>query len=229
MVYCYHHQPHNGVNGRAPIKVYQQLVHGTDEKPGVGLPENIQDEETFRLDFTPFEMRTVQRHGVVMDHIQYFSPVLRKWVNAKDPDDRNKKRKFIFARDPRDISVIYFFDPDTETYCAIPYLNNTRPAISLWELNAALTRLREDHYSQIDEDSIFKGIKKMREVEEKAIEKTRLAKQQRASEKRKRRMAERRNSWQDVHKTKPVKPEVSVIPDEQENEDIQPFDDIQFS
>ena len=66
----------------------------------------------------------------------------------------------------------------------------------------------------------------MREVEEAAIEKTRLAKQQRAAEKRKRRMAERRNGWAGVHSSPAVpivEPTATLLED-----DIQPFNDIQF-
>ncbi len=119
-----------------------------------------------------------------------------KQLNFKDifrGNLRVRARTFIFARDPRDISVVYFFDPETLTYSPIPYLNNTRPAISLWELRAAVARLREDPVSHVDEEMIFQGIRKMREIEDAAVQKTRLAKQHRANEKRKRRMAERRN------------------------------------
>lgn len=68
----------------------------------------------------------------------------------------------------------------------------------------------------------------MREVEEAAIEKTRLASKQRATEKRKRRMAERRNGWTGVHsKSLPVD-DVPVSPSLDDEDDIQPFTDIQL-
>jgi len=229
VVYCYHHRAHKGINEIPPIKLYHQFVHGSATQPGLGLPAPIEDEDRFRLDFTPYVERTVQRHGIVVDNIHYYSPVLRRWVDTPDPDDSKRARKFIFSRDPRDISVLYFLDPDTGSYCPIPYFNNTRPAISLWELRAVLKRLQEDPANHIDEEMIFKGIRKMREVEQQAIEKTRLAKQQRASEKRKRRMAERRNDWAGVHATQhqPVPPD--VCSSSADDEEILPFNDIKLN
>jgi len=227
-VYCYHHRGHKGISDVPPIKLYNQRVHGTETRPGVGLPAPIEDEETLRLDFTPYEERTVQRDGVVLDYVQYYGPVLRRWIGAVDPDNPKRKRKFIFARDPRDISVIYFLDPDTGTYSPIPYFNSSRPAVSLWELRAAEKRIREDPALQVDEDMIFKGIQRMREIEEAAIEKTRLAKQSRATEKRHRRNVERRRGWVDVHpgKRQPEVEDVSNMDGILDDDPSMPFDDI---
>jgi putative transposase len=200
LVYYYHHKGHKGISDIPPIKLYAQLVHGTTEQPGVGLPAPIEDEEKFKLDFTPYVRRTVQREGILIDHISYYAPALNKWIDSKDPKTK-KARKFVCVRDPRDISIIYFLDPDTKTYTPIPYADNTRPPISLWELKAVMKRIAEDPLNVVNEEMIFQGIEKMRNVERQAVEKTRLAKQQRASEKRKRRMAERRENWKDVHAT----------------------------
>lgn len=230
VTYCYQHRAHKGINEIPPIKLYHQYVHGSATQPGIGLPAAIEDEERFRLDFTPYEERTIQRHGVVIDHIQYYSPIMRRWVDAPDPDDRKRARKFIFARDPRDISVVYFLEPDTGTYCPIPYFNNTRPAISIWELRAAMKQIKADPVNHVDEEMIFTGIRKMREIEELAIEKTRLAKQQRTTEKRKRRMSERRNSWSGVHPEVEKKaPLLSSFDGMDADEEIQPFNDIRIN
>lgn len=227
VVYCYHHRAHKGINEIPPIKLYHQFVHGSATQPGIGLPAPIDDEDNFRLDFTPYVERTVQRQGVVIDNIHYYAPILRRWVETEDPTN-GKGRKFLFARDPRDISVVYFLDPDTATYSPIPYFNSTRPAISLWELRAIMKQLKEDPATHVDEEMIFQGIRRMREIEEAAIEKTRLAKQQRATEKRKRRMAERRNSWSGVHPPAATVPIVTPPPTAPDDEDIQPFNDIQL-
>lgn len=198
IVYYYHHKAHNGISNIPPIKLYNQFVHGNTERPGIGLPAPIDDEAKFKLDFTPYEKRTIQRDGVQIDHISYYAPVLNKWIGSIDPGTK-KAGKFIFVRDPRDISIVYFLDPDTKSYVQIPYFDTTHPAISLWELNAVIKKLREDPNCVVNEAMIFRGIEKMREVERQAIEKTRLAKQQRSTEKKKRRMAERREGWAGVH------------------------------
>ncbi|TVO31348.1 Mu transposase C-terminal domain-containing protein [Vibrio algivorus] len=227
IVYCYHHRPHKGINNIPPIKLYQEAIFGNKDKPGIGLPAPVEDEETLRLDFTPYIERTIQRQGVVIDNIHYYSDVLRKWINVNDEQDRSKKRKFIFARDPRDISVIYFFDPDIHRYVAIPYLNTARPSISLWELRASIKSIADNEHYAVDEEAIFKGIKKMREIEAEAVEKTRLAKQQRANEKRKRRMSERRNHWQSTHEMASKAIE-SPVQEDDDIDNIQPFSDIEL-
>ncbi|MCW8354616.1 Mu transposase C-terminal domain-containing protein [Marinomonas pontica] len=232
LVYCYHHRPHRGINKIPPIKLYMECIFGDKDKPGIGLPAPIEDEETLRLDFTPYVERTIQRQGVEIDYVHYYSDALRKWIGAVDEVNPKQTRKFIFARDPRDISTIYFFDPDTERYIPIPYLNTSRPSISLWELKAVKKSLIEENDAYvIDEEVIFRGINRMREIEAQAIEKTRLSKQQRATEKRKRRMAERRNNWEVEHKE--VTHRTEVLPTEatfedEFLEDIQPFNDVEL-
>jgi putative transposase len=226
VVYCYHHRPHRGISDIAPIKMYHQFIFGNETQPGIGLPAAIVDEETFRLDFTPYEERTIQRHGVVIDHIHYYAPILRKWIAAPDQQYPSRTRRFIFARDPRDVSMVYFLDPDTNSYCPVPYLNNALPAISLWELRAIVKRLQDDKGDVISEQMIFEGIRHMRKIEEDAIEKTRLAKQQRATEKRKRRTAERRTGWAGVHSSS-QKNGNAIVPQEDTMDDIvEPFSDI---
>ncbi len=227
IVYFYHHKPHRGISNIAPIKVYTEAIFGSKERPGIGLPMPVEDEETLRLDFTPYVERTIQRQGVVIDNIHYYSQVLRKWVAAPDGSDKSKTRKFIFARDPRDISVVYFFDPDASSYVPIPYLNTSRPSISLWELRAVSKVIAKENRDSINEDMIFKGIRKMREIEKNAIEKTRLSKQQRSTEKRKRRMAERRSHWKGIHTIDSNNVDISILEDDLV-EDVQPFSDIEF-
>lgn len=232
VVYCYHHRRHKGINDIPPIKMYYQFVHGTATQLGIGVMAPLEDEENFCLDFTPYLERTIQQGGVLINHVHYYAPVLRRWIGTVDKRT-NKGRQFIFAYDPRDISVVYFLDPETKTYSPIPYLNSTRPAISLWELRAVLSRLKEDPVNHVDEEMIFKGIRMMRAIETAAIEKTRLAKQRRATEKRKIRMAERRKGWIGIHKTKsiydPTTPESESLPSDSIDDDIQPFSDIQLS
>jgi len=228
IVYYYHHKPHRGNDNIAPIRLYDQLIHGNSEQPGVGLPFPVEDEETLRLNFTPFVERNIQRDGVVIDNIQYYSSILKQWVGRKDPES-NKPKKFIFARDPRDISTVYFLDPLTSTYSPIPYLDNTRPKISLWELKAVRKSYKNQEIFSVNEEMIFEGIRRMREVESKAIEETRLAKQQRANEKRKRRMAERRENWNKASTNKPILPDrIKPSNDIDDEEELLPFDEIDF-
>jgi putative transposase len=163
----YHQRFHSGI-GCSPIKKYEEGIFGSSVKPGTGLPPRIVDEFKLKLDFLPFEERTVQEYGIVIDHIFYFSDVLRRWVNATVPGKSKLKQKFIVRRDPRNISHVWFFDPELETYFEIPYRNNTRPSISVWELRAAKKHLLEQGRSEMDEDLIFEAYEKMNTIKTEA-------------------------------------------------------------
>ena len=154
----YHQRKHRGIGRVPPIKLYEQFILGTDNSKGIGLPEPIADEFKLRIDFMPFVERTIQEYGVLIDNIHYYADVLRPWIHARDPNNAKLKRKFIFARDPRDIGEVYFFDPDTKAYYPIPYRDITRPRMSVWELNAVLKKIAEHPESQADEKTIFEGL-----------------------------------------------------------------------
>ncbi|MFP0194469.1 Mu transposase C-terminal domain-containing protein [Pseudomonas sp. PHC1] len=221
IVYIYHNSPHEGICDDSPINRYAELVHGTKDRPGIGLPEAIESEEKLRLDFLPYELITVQRKGVVWDNVHYYAPILRKRIGEKGEGD--KGRKFTFVRDPRDISIIYFLDPDDQTYYPVPYFNANRPPMSVWELRAVKRQLK-DSQLPVNEDRIFEGYAKMLEIEEKALEATRLAKNARATEKRHRRNSERRLGWKGVHSKPATDNNISVVPDEAEDLEVQPFE-----
>lgn len=67
----------------------------------------------------------------------YYDPILDRHIGAVDPDYPGRARKFLFARDPRNVSVIYFMDPDVGNYVAIPYRNIGLPAVSSGEVREA--------------------------------------------------------------------------------------------
>ncbi|MCS4509968.1 DNA-binding domain-containing protein [Xylophilus ampelinus] len=210
----YHQRPHSGIGRVPPVKLFEQFVLGTSTTKGIGLPEPIHDEYKLRLDFMPFVERTIQEYGVVIDNIHYYGDVLRPWIHGRDPHNAKLKRKFVFARDPRDIGEIYFLDPETGAYYPVPYRNLTRPRISVWDLNAALKRIAEQPELQPDEDTIFEGLAEMTRIEQTASETSRKV----------RRTAQRRANW---HESTAAR-EPRLPPTEPPwQPDVQPFDDIE--
>ena len=179
----YHQRKHTAL-GCAPIKRYRDGIFGDENTPGVGVLPIAADPEKLRIDFLPFEERTIQPYGVVLDYIQYHGPVLDKWIGALDPKTRRLKRKFIFRRDPRNISALIFWDPDVRRYFSIPYRDARRPAISFWELRAIQQYLSGKGKADIDEDMIFAALDEMRRIEEDSRE---LTRKQRMSQERRRR------------------------------------------
>lgn len=178
----YHQKLHTGI-GCSPIQKYEEGIFGTKQSKGIGLPPRIKDTETLRINFLPYVERTIQDYGVVIDEIYYFHDVLRPWVNCLVEGRSKLKRKFIFRRDPRDISTVWFFDPELKTYYPIPYRNTSLPAITIWELKEVRRRLKEDGVKNINEELIFSAYEKMLEIEQQAV--TTTKKTRRAAQKRK--------------------------------------------
>lgn len=222
----YHHQKHSGIQC-APIKRYEEGILGTKTTKGVGLPRRIEDQQTLKLNFLPYEERTVQDYGIRINDIYYFSDVLRVWVNSTIEGRSKLKRKFICRYDPRDISTIWFFDPQLKTYFPIPYRNTSYPSMSLWELTAIQKQLKKDGETDINEEMIFSALEKMRTIEKEAALKT----------KKMRRSLQRKQSSQ-TKATNFLTPEKSGLPPsismsapeiqiaEEDDDDIQPFDEL---
>lgn len=177
IVNVYHQRRHAELNV-PPRRQWELGLLGDAFQPGKGIPEIPSDPQRLRLDFLPFVERTVQPYGMVIDDIFYYHEVLNPWINARDPERAKDKRKFIVRRDPRDISVVYFFDPEAHQYYEIPYRNTAHPPISVWELRAAQQRAKEEGRAHVDEDTIFEAVGRMRERVEAAITKTKAARRQ---------------------------------------------------
>ena len=215
----YHQRKHSSL-GMSPIEKYQEGIFGDKDNPGRGLQNRIMDEHRLRLDFMPYEERTIQPYGVVMDEVFYYSDVLRPWINAMDPNAPKYKRKFLFRRDPRDISVLWFYDPEVKDYYAIPYRNTSRPAISLWELREANSKAKSEVRSNIDEQVIFEAYDRLRDIETRAKSKTASV----------RRAAQRRNDHQKLVRPK-LEPKSQARPTENPSAEakddvILPFDEM---
>ncbi|MFC5302009.1 Mu transposase C-terminal domain-containing protein [Azospira restricta] len=173
----YHQRLHAGI-GMAPRKRWENGIFGEGGTPGVGLPPRPADRLTILLDFLPAFRRTVQTFGVTIDGMTYYAEALRPWINAQDPDDRKKKREFIFRRDPRDVSAIWFRDPDINQYFKIPFADQSLPSISIWELQAAKEQLKKEGAKSVDERQILRAVTELRSKVEEAQEKTKKARRQ---------------------------------------------------
>ena len=169
---------HKGIK-TTPLARYKEGILGSSDRPGVGLPDRIAEPTVFMLDFMPFEERTIQEYGVVIDHIYFWDDALRPWIHARDPEDSKHPRKFTFRINPRDMREIYFRDPTNNSYIPIPYRDRTRPPVSRWEIQAAEKRLREAGHARVDEVLIFQAIEEMRRLEQESEHKTKKARRAR--------------------------------------------------
>jgi len=167
----YHNTLHSGI-GMTPLQKYNEGIFGTDTQPPKGLPPIIEDQLRFRVNMLPQEERTIQRDGVSIDGIKYYHPIFETFIKQKDPSDKRKKRIFNFRIDPRDISKIYFYNPEEKEYYEIQYQNQSFPAVSIWEYRAAKKYLKDQKSRKYNEYEVFDAINRLRTIALTASSKT---------------------------------------------------------
>ncbi|WP_289058576.1 Mu transposase C-terminal domain-containing protein [uncultured Flavobacterium sp.] len=215
IVNIYHKKIHSTIK-MSPLQKYDQGI--TDKVFGIGIIPKIDDERTLRLNFLPYEERTVQRYGVVIDHIHYYSEVLNKYINRAD--ENNNKRKFIFRKDPRYINLIYFLDPELNEYFEIPYRNILNPPMSRWEYKECLADLRKQNII-IDEEGIMNARKRHIKLEQQSITTTKNKRL-----KSKSRLSDKRNeNVMDVYKNNTATSDEVIL---NISIDIKPFNNIDY-
>lgn len=195
----YHQRLHAGI-GMPPLRQWEIGIFGNAEVQGCGVPPRPVDRLTILLDFLPSFRRTVQTFGVTIEGMTYYSEALRPWINSTDPDHPKQKREFIFRRDPRDISTLWFYDPVIKQYFQIPFADLAMPSMSMWEHHQVKEKLKRDGVSNINEREILLGITEMRTQIKESEEKTKKA----------RRMSQRRKEHE--RKISPAHPIPSASP-----------------
>lgn len=165
----YHNKVHSTIH-EPPIERYKSgMLAGGKPKP------MIQNKKGFLIDFLPIVKRSIQRHGFMIDHINYYSNSLQPWIA-----ERSQSQKFIIRRDPRDISRIFVLPPDQNEYLEIPYRTLNYPAVTLWEHRESLRQLKAQGASKINEEAIFKAIETIRKITDDAATKCRAARRRKA-------------------------------------------------
>jgi putative transposase len=219
IVEVYHQRVHSSLK-MSPVRKYEEGILGPSDRAGTGLPARITDEDRLRLDFMPYIERTIQGYGVQVDEIHYYHDVLRRFISAKDPNNPKLSRQFIFKRDPRNISQLYFFDPEVKQYYTIPYRDISHPPMSIWELREIRRQLEEENVEEVNEQLIFDAFNRMRQQEEQAVRET----------KRARRSRQRRSEHQKVDRPKTAQEYTSGVEDSQSTPsapNITPFDEME--
>ncbi len=159
----YHARAHR-VLDTTPIAVWTAGMDGAAQR----MPA---DPRQFLVDFLPSEQRVLQRDGLHLFHIRYWSDELR-WLMGRE------SRKFTLKYDPRDLSRIFVLTEDgiIEARPA----NLTRPAITLREYRAARRALREAGRRAVDEELIFSTILAQRDLVDSAERQTKAMRRHQA-------------------------------------------------
>lgn len=160
----YHKKIHSQLD-MTPLQMYTDGIFGTTDQPPRGLPKRIEDEQFLYVNLLPKDERSIQKYGIQLDKIYYYGEVLNAWIDSYEIIRGHKiKRKFIIRRDPRDISNIWFFDPNIKRYYLIPYRNTRLPKVSIWEYRAAKKHLKSIQNRQYNEDEVFEALEKLRQL-----------------------------------------------------------------
>jgi len=173
----YHKRLHSSI-GMTPEKKWELGIFGDKDTPGRGMPALPANREVLLYDFLPMFKRTIQADGVSVDGLTYYADVIRQWINADDPDTPGKKRQFIFRRDPRDISVIWFHDPELKMYFRVPYADQAMPSMSIWEYQQAVSRARQQGMKSVDEVMVLQALNDLRQQVDGSSERTKKARRQ---------------------------------------------------
>ncbi|MFX4232948.1 Mu transposase C-terminal domain-containing protein [Aliarcobacter butzleri] len=168
----YHKNIHSQLE-MSPIQKYRDGIMGTPSQPPKGLPKIVEDKQLLQINLLPKFERTIQKYGIQLDTIYYYSEVLNVWIESFEMIRGKKiKRKFIVRRDPRDISKIWFYNPDSKKYYLLPYRNSRLPKTSIWEFTTAQKYLKKQKNIEYDENEIFEALIKLREIAQEAKNKT---------------------------------------------------------
>jgi putative transposase len=173
---AYHQRVHSSI-GVTPLRKWDIGVFGNAEVRGTGLPPTMTDRMRVLLDFLPSFHRTVQPFGVTIEGLTYYDECLRHRINEFDKST-GSKRTFVFRRDPRDISIVWYFDPDFNEYFRVPVADQSIPTMSIWEFNKVKDTLRKEGASSEDKVGLLRVLNDLRTQVEEASAKTKKARRQ---------------------------------------------------
>ena len=147
----YHKRVHNSLF-LTPEQQWEEGLFGDENS--IGFIQKPSSNSTIILDFLPIYERTIQKNGVNIEGLNYYDHVLRTKINQTE---NGKKKQFIFKRDPRDISYIWFYEESTKEYFKIPVANQNMPSMTAWEFYSIKTNLKNKGLKRVNQDAILEA------------------------------------------------------------------------
>jgi len=153
----YHHTEHHGLKGGTPYVAWQVAVP---------LVRPVKRPDELFVAFLPAVLRTLQRGGIIFNHIRYWNPAITPWLA--------QRTAVTVHYDPGNLSVLHVEMPD-KTIIKVGYADLRHPSVALWEVLATLKHLRTVNRETINEARLFKAINMQRAIIDGALRKTRAA------------------------------------------------------
>ena len=172
----YHKRTHRMI-GMPPEKKWEEGIFGSALQEGVGYPPKPSDSLSITIDFLPMFLRTIQKNGVNIDGLNYYDSILRTQINLID-DATNKKKVYIFKRDPRDISYIWYYDEISMQYYRINLADQSIPSMSLWEFESVKKLLKQKAISVVSNHLIIEAHEELHSQIHNSVKKTKKARRE---------------------------------------------------
>lgn len=185
----YHDSKHSSL-GMSPRKAYHDYFYDADGSQKHPLPMARVDDLDLRADWYPIVRRTVQRYGVMIDHLQYYGEELSSLVT-----NRVAGQKLEVRRNPYDVTEVFVRHPDPaiNRWMAVPCTTISYPRISIFE-HDALIKAQKAVQNEITPMSLSEHFHSQQRHIDEAVKLT----------KRAQREAERSKQHQQTRKEKPV-------------------------
>lgn len=228
VINVYHKTEHSSIFMTPEEKFYQGLYGVGKEKSIPFLPTVPTNTLKLRMALLPQIKRTVQKNGITIDYITYFSETLRKWII---PSQYKKlkpelKNEVICRRDPRDISKIYVYDEDINEYITIPYADIRKPQMNLSELREAISEAkRQVTGRELEPHDIFEAKERLRQKVEAAKREKKSVRRKKSSKRHQEKTLKMEKEQIDYKETQtqPIRLDSSVREEDDDGYDIYPI------
>ena len=214
----YHKRVHHGI-GMTPE---EKFIDGVLNGEAVGMMAKPDNPRSIYLDFLPSFERTIQRNGVNIEGLSYYDGVLRPFIHAVD-ESTEKKKKFIFKRDPKNIAEVWFYNENDHTYYRIPAADQSIEHMTLFEFEELKKKAQKRQAKsgrRVSEREILMAYDELHEHVETTKQKTKKAKRR-----QERKQVAKKQHEQVLPKRNPVKEMNTLGDDLWDNlDDIPDFD-----
>lgn len=126
----YHNEIHTGV-GMTPLEKFTSYYFGPNGQKHRPPPVYVDNLE-FRRQWYPLETRSLQRYGIRINHLDYYSENISLLVK-----NRKKGERFQIRRNPFDVREIYLFHPGLQEWITVAARHLGFPVASIFELQQA--------------------------------------------------------------------------------------------
>ncbi|MFX1283295.1 MAG: Mu transposase C-terminal domain-containing protein [Promethearchaeota archaeon] len=183
----YHEEYHSQIRTN-PLAKWKQSFSLISEERGINRNLLHVDNTTFKFDVLPSELRTVQKSGIEIFGLKYANEEIEQYIGSKDPINTKRSQKFRIRFDPRDIRIIYFYDHIRgyiELNCTDRFVNIyfREKSLSLWDWNAIKADKNLEGRKEEDMERKLRLLSLQQEIDQKAAEKTKSARQKHARRK----------------------------------------------